>query len=546
METSAGKASSSWRWVLFLAIAGGLAAAFGHTFSEMWIRWFPAWGHANLGLYDRIVGGESYYTHGPLVPLISLFITWMLLRQTRVPVQPAVWTGTLVLVLSLLLHLMACLARVNFVSGFAFIFALIGLVLLLWGWQALRRLWFPMAFLIVMVPLPEVTIATLNFELKMMASRLGVGIASFLGVLVERDGNRVLLQGDKILVIANVCNGLRTLISLLGFGALYAYVCRLTGVWRLGLFAMTIPVAVVSNAVRVVGLIVVADVWDVQTATGWFHDTSGILIYIIAFLLMFGLEKAILGLRKLMGKPAEIQALFHDVRRGPEDADQGQRLINAYASKAAVSAACVLAMVVAGSLYLNQAVPPTWNKTVARNCVPETLTVQGQSLFGYPRELDDNTLTILETRDYFYRQYVGGGTAPVDFCVIFSQDNRKGTHPPDLCMQGSGDGILSKGDLTIDGVEGRGPVQCRELIVQAGARRQYVLYTYKCGREYTSSFWRQQWAILTNGLLKRDSSGALIRVSLPIGEKVSDARQWAVLFLRAGIPHLDRSLKVKE
>jgi hypothetical protein len=103
-------------WVLLLI---GLAAVFAHTFAEMWLRWFPAWNRPGLGLYDRIVGGESYYTHGPLVPPVSLIAAMLLVRHTRVPVRPARAAGWAVLAGSLLLHLLACLARVNFASGFA-------------------------------------------------------------------------------------------------------------------------------------------------------------------------------------------------------------------------------------------------------------------------------------------------------------------------------------------------------------------------------------------------------------------------------------------
>ena len=230
-------------WVLLL---GALAAAFGYNFAEMWLRWFPNWRNTRASLYDRIVGGEGYYTHGPLVPLVSLLILVLLVRHTKVPVRPSRRTGGVVLSLSILLHLVSSLARVNFVSGFAFIGVLTGLVLMLWGWRALRRLWFPIAFLVFMVPLPEISIAQLNFRLKMLASDWGVALANLFGVIVERSGNQVFLEGDKTMVIANVCNGLRTLISVMAFGALYAYVCRLRGGWRLFLFAMSVPIAVVS------------------------------------------------------------------------------------------------------------------------------------------------------------------------------------------------------------------------------------------------------------------------------------------------------------
>jgi hypothetical protein len=97
------------------------------------------------GVYARIVGGESYYTHGPLVPLVSLLIAYLLIRRTRMPVRPSRTAGAVVLGLSLLLHLAACLARAKFVSGFAFIGVLAGLVLFCRARPALRRLWFPRA-----------------------------------------------------------------------------------------------------------------------------------------------------------------------------------------------------------------------------------------------------------------------------------------------------------------------------------------------------------------------------------------------------------------
>ena len=151
----------------------------------------------------------------------------------------------------------------------------------------------------------------------MFAADWGVTLADALGVIIERSGNRVFIGNIdpeikiKTLVIANVCNGLRTLISMLAFGSLYCYVCRLRGLWRLGLFAMTVPVAVVANSVRIVSLILVADIWTPEVATGAYHDWSGIFIFVLAFLMMFGIEWIVLWARKAAGRPAEVLPLFH-------------------------------------------------------------------------------------------------------------------------------------------------------------------------------------------------------------------------------------------
>ncbi|MDY7009927.1 MAG: EpsI family protein [Planctomycetota bacterium] len=531
--------------VAWLLLAAGLAVAFSHNFAEMWIRWFPAWGRTGLSLYDRIVEGESYYTHGPLIPLVSLLIVFLLLRHTSIPVRPWRRTGLIVLVLSLLLHLIACRARVNFASGFAFIGVLVGLVLLLWGGRALRRLWFPIAFLVFMVPLPDVTITNWNFTLRNYAAAGGVAVANALGVIAERmggRGNQVILEGGKTLVIANVCNGLRTLISLLAFGALYAYVCRLRGVWRLGLFALTIPVAVIANSLRVVSLIIIADIWDTETATGFFHDFSGVLIFVLAFLMMFGLERLILWLRRMAGRPAEVLPLFHGARRTDDDEGQWSRIVGAVGGKWGGAAVVLVLLSAVGAWWLNRSLPAVWNKQVAMKALPAVLNIGGRDLKSLELPLEDRVLTILETRDYLNRRYGFGSPEWIGVCVIFSQDNRKGTHPPDLCLEGSGQGIVAKGNVVVSDVEGRSSVPCRELIVQYGRSRQYFLYTYKCGGRYTSSFWSQQLIIFVNGFLDRNASGALIQISTPVTTDVPDARKRCEQMIRAAIPHLDRGL----
>ena len=532
-----------YRAALWILLAAGLLAAYAQNFFEMWQRWFPAWKHADLGLYKRIMEGESYYTHGPLVPIVSLIIAVLLIRHTSIPVRRSPVLGSVVLVGSLLFHLVACLARINFASGFSVIGVLAGLVLLVWGRTALRRLWFPVAFLIFMVPLPEVSIAQMNFRLKMMAADLGVRLADAAGILAERSGNQVFLEGDKHLVIANVCNGLRTLISLLAFGAIYTYICKLRGVWRVGLFAMTIPVAVVSNSIRILGLILVADIWDAKTATGAFHDISGLMIYVMAFGMMFGIERLVLGVREMVGRPAKVLPLFDGVQRDPQDEGQWSRMVAAGGGAAGWAAVALVLVTAAGALWLNRSVPPAWNGKVARGALPAELAIDGKNLQSYELEMDDLTLTILETRDYLYRRYVSPGTAPLDFCVIFSQDNRKGTHPPDLCLEGgSGQDIVAKGDVLIPAAGDRAALPCREIVVQSGTERTYFLYTYRCGNKYTASFWQQQFTIFSNGLLNRNASGALIRVSTPVGTSLPDTRKRSMALMAAAVPHLERAL----
>jgi EpsI family protein len=467
----------------------------------------------------------------------------MLVRHVRIPVQPSRKWGAAVLVFSAATHLLACLARVNFVSGLALIGILTGLVLFFWGAAALRRLWFPLAFLVFMVPLPEVTISQMNFRLKMFAADGGVQLANLLGISAIRAGNRVFLEDGKSLVIANVCNGLRTLISLLAFGAMYAYICRLRGLWRLTLLALSIPIAVACNSLRIVTLILVADIWDEKVACGWYHDLSGFLIYPLAFAMMFGVERLILWLRRRAGRPAAISPKFEGQALGPEEGGQWSVLAGALGGPRGWSMVVAVVLLAAAAGWVNRSVQPIWNQSIARAAMPVNLTVDGRQWQGYDLQMDENSLTILETRDYLYRKYFSPNCLPVDFTIIFSKDNRKGTHPPDLCLEGSGEGIVGKRDVVVDGIPGRGQVRCAELIVQSGPDRQCFLYTYKCGGQYTNSFWRQQFLICVNGLIGANASGALIRVSVPVaGNNLDMARQRNIEFMRAAIPYLDKNL----
>jgi len=283
----------------------------------------------------------------------------------------------------------------------------------------------------------------------------------------------------------------------------------------------------------------VADLWDIQTATGWYHDTSGLLIYAVAFLLMFGLERLVLWLRQLVGRPAEVLPLFHGQLRGPEEDDQWPQLVRAVTGPAAWSAALLVLATAGGAVAFSRSVPSIWNQQMARKSMPMTLELEGRRLQGHDLALDETTLTILETRDYLYRRYEAAGASPVDFCVIFSQDNRKGTHPPEVCL---GERVIASSPVVVRGVAGRGDVPCRLLLTVSDQRREYYLYVYKCGREYTPSFWRQQLTIFVNGLLSRNASGALIRVSTAIGDDEQMARRRCMTMLGAAIPYLDAAL----
>jgi exosortase len=166
-------------------------------------------------------------------------------------------------------------------QGYSFVLLLFGLSLFMFGGRATRRVWFPLAYLVFMLPIPPYLLHVVSFQLKVFAARAGSAVAANLGVPLARSGMTIHLPAGS-LRIADPCSGLRSLIALVALGALFAYLSR-GSVWkRLVLFCSAVPLAVGANVLRIAALCAVASVWGVDAAVGFFHDLSGVLLFLVA------------------------------------------------------------------------------------------------------------------------------------------------------------------------------------------------------------------------------------------------------------------------
>jgi exosortase len=119
-----------------------------------------------------------------------------------------------------------------------------------------------------------------------------------------RDGSFVHFGDDKLLV-GEVCGGLRSLIALIAFGAIMSYISKTRVLARLLILLISGPVAIVSNMIRIFGLCVVGYFWGSSIAAGKFHDISGILIFVVAFILLFAFEAVLRRFAPEKSKPSE-------------------------------------------------------------------------------------------------------------------------------------------------------------------------------------------------------------------------------------------------
>lgn len=230
---------------------------------------------------------DENYSHGFLVPLLSLYFAREAARRGPLATGGGVALGASMIVGAMLLRLTTTFVPVGMVGDGAFLLGLAGLVALLFGAAALRRYGFALAFLGFMVPLPVALYTSIAAPLQLAVSRLASDLLNAIDIPVLCEGNLMTLPGDVRMFVAEACSGMR---QLTGFLALTTAVAYLSGkpIWyRVVLVASSIPIAMTANTIRVVLTGIIMYRLDPKYASGTFHTAEG--------LLMMGLGLAILG-----------------------------------------------------------------------------------------------------------------------------------------------------------------------------------------------------------------------------------------------------------
>jgi len=236
---------------------------------------------------------NEYYSHGLLILPVALFLTVQRFRNdatlTYTPGQTSI-AGVVLFGVTLAFYVYALQQRAYYLAAFAMIGMLAGIVWAVAGAGVVRRLAFPIAYLALMVPVPQIDRITL--PLALFTGYCSGGIVQFLGLDVTISGNAVTLPNAD-LVIGAQCSGVNSLITLVALLALVAYL--LDGpVWaRVLLVVLAIPLALIGNILRVATLLFVARAWGAEAGFTFYHDYSGILFFVAVLALIVPLTRAL-------------------------------------------------------------------------------------------------------------------------------------------------------------------------------------------------------------------------------------------------------------
>ena len=235
---------------------------------------------------------DDNYSHGFIVMPFAAYLAWQQRQRLRsLPRRPA-WAGLVVTISSLGMLLVGLLGAELFLSRLSLLGLIAGIVLFLYGPGHLRVLAFPLAFLLLMVPLPAMLFNQMAFPLQLLASRVGETVLSAANIPVLREGN-ILILPTITLEVAQACSGIRSLVSLLTLAIILGALSDDRRWARITLALLAVPIAIGANAARVAGTGLAAQWIGPQAARGFFHEFSGWVIFVVAFGVLLAAQRAL-------------------------------------------------------------------------------------------------------------------------------------------------------------------------------------------------------------------------------------------------------------
>lgn len=253
----------------------GFAALYAPTYVDLALRVWPS----------------DEQGHGPIILALGL---WLIYGQRHalaaLPVCPDKALGSALLCGGLVMY---ALGRTQGMLVFEVLsqhLVVIGLLLLFLGRRAVVLIWFPLVFLLFVVPLPTSVVGSLTAPLKAAVSAVAAELLYALGYPVARAGV-MLTVGQYQLLVADACAGLTSMFTLEALGLLYMNLMRYTSAVRnVALALLIIPIAFAANVVRVLILVLVTYHFGDAAGKGFVHDFAGIVLFIVGLLLILGTD----------------------------------------------------------------------------------------------------------------------------------------------------------------------------------------------------------------------------------------------------------------
>jgi len=484
-----------------------------------------------VGLYYQIVPDmvlawihDENYSHGFLVPIIAgyfLYTRWTKLKDATV--MPC-YKGLAVILLGLFLLLAGWLGTEFFTMRISLIVLLAGLVLCLLGTTVFRIVALPLSYLFFMVPLPYIVYDAVAFPLKLFVTKVSVAALKMMGVMVLREGNIIMFPATT-LEVADACSGIRSLVSLLALATAFAFFQNSTPWKRFILICSAVPIAIITNAMRVIMTGLLAQHWGAKAAEGFFHEFSGLVMFAVALLMLVSLG-ALMG-RLGQGSGSKTTSEREDVQsrkgvegKSAETASNGAENPDTHSRIAVFRFIIVYILLISTGLYLNmhENIQVPIKKTFDQ--FPRTISEWNmKSEFTLP----DDVQKVLRASDVLSRDYVTPEGKRVNIYIGFHGGGRESgeIHSPKQCLPGSGWFEVSNRKKCLDVAGSK--INLVQAIYQKGESKELFIYWFQVREKTIDDEYSLKLAEIINSILFRRRDASFIRISVPFEDNESTA-----------------------
>lgn len=231
------------------------------------------------------------YAHGPIILAVIVWLIWTKRSVLFTPIvqrKPA--SGLVLLICGLAFYMLGRSMQIALIEIGALAPIVAGTVLAMRGWSALRATWFPLLFVVFLVPLPGTFTDALTGPLKQQVSVIAEYILYTAGYPIGRSGV-MLTIGQYQMLVADACSGLNTMFSLSALGLLFMYLtARASFTHNAIMLASILPIAFVANVIRVLVLILVTYHFGDEAGQGYLHGSAGIVLLMAALISLLALD----------------------------------------------------------------------------------------------------------------------------------------------------------------------------------------------------------------------------------------------------------------
>lgn len=472
------------------------------------------------------------YSYGLLIPLISLYFIWERKHILAItPVRPC-WPVLPVLVLFVLLSIYGILGSSGNISRPALPVLIILFIIFCFGVQIFKKAALGICFLIFMIPLPEVLDRTIGVFLKSLSSQMGGLFLQALGYSVHVSGN-VIDLGVTQLQVVDACSGLRFLFPLIALGVVYGYFFEKVLWKRVACVLITIPIAILTNVLRIGIAGILTYNYGTVMAEGFFHDFQGWAIFMVSLVFLF-----IFSLILRFFFPGKIKGEAYDSL----PAEAAVSLPKGNMTAFIVS---LLLLLVVGVLTLNtKALPPVKIKGGV-----ESFPVAFNGWRGEARPVEKEIIEASGAEESFNGVYQNAAGQVVSLYMGYRStaflENENFFHSPTVCLPSSGWKTVRQSTHIIKDVPVFGTLTVTEMLMEAMGEKNLVYFWFQTKDRATHDKNINRFHLALHAIQKDNTHDFFIRPITQIGkqETIEAARDRMDGFVQEMMKTLDGFLK---